>query len=696
MKVYSPRARWLMLAAAVLMALPAMALTSASFKVSTFSQLDKGEPHGTTLSSKGEVVPGREAKKLKAVSAAMLWSTARGTDGEVYFGAGDKGHLLGVKGDKVRKVADLKTVLITALTVGPDGKVYAATMPGSRVLEVDPRTGKFIQRAKLPVGQIWDMVYDARTRRIFVATGNPGKIINLETRGWTWGTYFDAKEKHLLCLEPEPGGDWLVGSSDKAILYRVINLNKAVALHDFDATELRDIARAQDGSIYIAVNAFKQPTSGLPRVDKPDKGEGGTPITVPTKKAKKDKKDKVAATELRPGAKEGSGGLFRLDKEMRLTQLLALDKGYFTAIALDSEGVLWAGEGTKGKVYTVQPGDRAVSTAFDLKERQVLALAVGGPGPQYIGTGDAGAIYRLSSGPAARPQYWSEVMDAKFLAMWGALTFQATGKLGVTSRSGNTAKPDATWNNWTPAKGRGPATAQLSSKPARYLQVGFTWPSSKGGSLRSFEAFYRPQNQRTQVKEISVARVDKDAADKPRSPKLKVAWEVENPDGDPLAYRVYLRTELGVNWRRISGHAALNKAEFEWDTETVGEGLYRIKVVASDEGGNGPGTTLRGELISERILVDNRKPKFAGLSVRFPYVTGVAKDDLSAIRAIEYRLDAGQWRLLDPRDAIYDSPVEMFQVRLPSGLKGSHVLALRARDEAGNVAARELNINIKR
>ena len=682
--------------AALLLALPALALTSASFKVSTFAQLDKGEPHGTTLSSRGEVVAGREAKRLKSVTAAMLWSTARGPGGEVYFGAGDTGQLLGVKGDKVRKVANLKSVLITALTMGPGGKVYAATMPGSRVLEVDPRTGKFVQRAKLPVGQIWDMVYDARTKRIFVATGNPGKIIALQTHDWSWGSYFEAEEKHLLCLEPEPGGDWLVGSSDKAILYRVINRNKAVALHDFDATELRDITRAQDGTIYIAVNAFKQKTSGLPRVDMTDKGEGGTPIALDDKKKKKDKKAKVTAMELRPGAKEGSGGLYRLDKEMRLTQVLALDKGYFTAIALDNKGVLWAAEGTKGKVYTVQPGDRSVSTALDFKERQVLALAVGGIGPQYIGTGDAGAIYRLSEKTAPRPEYWSEVLDAKFMAAWGTLSYQAVGQLGVLSRSGNTAKPDATWNNWLPAKAVGRSTARLISQPGRYLQVGFRWAGKKEAKLRSFEAFYRPQNQRTVVKEISVERVDAGDSAKPRSPRLKVTWEVENPDGDPLAYRVYLRTELGMNWRRISGLDALEKAAFEWDTEAVGEGYYRLKVVASDERGNGPATTMKGELISERLLVDNRKPRFSGLSVRFPYVTGMAKDDLSTIREVEYRLDSGAWRLLDAQDGIYDSPAELFQVRLPSKLKGNHVLALRARDEAGNAAVRELNINIKR
>ncbi len=683
----------ILLPAALLLALPALAVTTATFKVSTFEQLDKGELRGTVVSSDGEVTAGREAKRLKT-KAAMVWSTTRGSGGTVYFGSGDQGHLLAVKGNKVRKIADLKTVLITALAMGEKGKIYAATMPGARVLEVDPRSGKYRQLVKLPAEHIWDMVYDARTRRIFVATGAPGKIFTIQTRDWSWGTYFDPKEKHLLSLVSEPGGDWLVGSADKAILYRVINLNNAVALHDFDATELRDIARTKDGDIYIAVNAFKQKTSGLPRVDRKEKGKGGTPIAPKKKKKSKGSpKAKVTASELRPGAKEGSGALYRLDKEMRLTQLLALDKGYFTDLALDGDGVLWAGEGTKGKIYQVLPGSDTVRAAFDLEERQVLALAVGGK-PQYLGTGDAGAIYRVSAGASAQPQYWSEVLDAKFMALWGTLSYMASGKIGVISRSGNTAKPDKTWNNWTPAKAVGPGSTRLSSKPARYLQVGFKWGAPKNGKLRSFEAYYRPQNQEAKVSSVKVERLE--VKDKPRSPRLKVTWEVENPDGDPLVYRVYMRTEMGVNWQRISGPLPLEKAEMEWDTETVAEGYYRLKVVASDERGNGPATTRRGERISERQLVDNRKPAVSGLNLRFPFVTGMAKDGLSAISRIEYRLDSRDWRLLDTRDGVYDSPAEMFQFKLPRGLKGPHTLSIRAQDEAGNTGVKLLNLNFKR
>ncbi len=50
---------------------PAGAVPTATFKVSTFEDLNKGKPKGTFISSKGEVVAGRSLKQIKT-KAAMV------------------------------------------------------------------------------------------------------------------------------------------------------------------------------------------------------------------------------------------------------------------------------------------------------------------------------------------------------------------------------------------------------------------------------------------------------------------------------------------------------------------------------------------------------------------------------------------------------------------------------------------------
>lgn len=662
---------------------PAMvdAAPTAVFKVSTAEQLEKGEPKGTFVSSEGEVLIGRSSTRLKTQPTSLVWSTARDAKGTVYFGTGGEGILLAVRGNKVRRVAKLNALLVTALSPGPGGKLLAATMPGAKILEVNPKTGKWRQLSHLPAEHVWALLYDQRAGLIYAASGAPGKIYTVPARGGKPTEYYDSKEKHLLCLARAKDGALLAGSADKAILYRVTSKQKATAIADFDANELQDIEVSKDGTVYAAVNKFQIKTSGLPRFDRPEKGKGGTTVTVTKKKDAPP--PKVRPQELRPGAKTGKGAVFRINPDGTQEQLLALDKGYFTDLAQDPQGMLWAADGVEGKVFLLRP-DRTVLTAFDLEERQVLALAVDGK-EQYMGTGDAGALYRVAAGPAAKAAFLSEVLDAQFIARWGTLRYLASGKLQVESRSGNSVKPDHTWAPWTRAPAMGQDRARLSSATSRYLQIKFTWPPPRKAVLRSFSAYYLPQNQRARITEITQ---DKAAAEKgkPREPKLSLKWKVDNPDKDPLVYRLYVRKELGRSWRIISGPDPLDKAEFSWNTEPVPDGYYRIKVVASDEQANGPRRTRPAFRISERLLVDNRKPMVAGLTVKALKVTGVARDSYSVIKRIEYSLDGKPWRLLDAVDGIYDSDTESFRFSLPKKLsRGPHVLAVRAIDEADNM-----------
>lgn len=661
------------------------AVSTATFGASTFEELDKGEPKGALISSEGEVVPGRSATRVKSVSA-MVFASARGSDGTVYFGTGDDGQLLAVRGGQVRKVADLKAVLITSLVQGPGDSLLAATMPDARVLRIDPRTGRWTQLASLPTSHVWALLHDRAARRIYAATGSPGKIFTIAEGGGAPQMYYDPGEKHLLCLARTPRGSLLTGSSDKAVLYEVTGKGRGRAVHDFDATELRDVVAAADGAIFVAVNKFTRKTSGLPRFDRSKDGEEGT--AVKSAKKKSGEQPKVRTQELRPGAKEGKGAIYRVDLDGNAEQMLDLDKGYFTDLELDPSGVLWAGDGTKGKVYLIHR-DRTVFTAFDLAERQVLALAVGGT-EQYIGTGDAGAIYRIAPGTDPRAKYLSEVFDAKFPARWGNLTMQASPNLKLESRSGNTVKPDSTWSGWQGAGPRVGASSQLRSAAGRYLQLQFTLPG--GSVLRSFTAYYRPTNQRARVTEIELDDSDRKDPKKPRTAKIKLKWKVDNSDSDTLVYRVFAREEMGLSWRKISGQDALDKAEFEWDTEPVPDGFYRLKVVASDEPSNGPASTLTGSRVTARVLVDNRKPEILGLVARYPWCSGMAKDSYSTITRIEYSVDGQPWRLVDPTDGIYDSPAESFRFQLPALTGGRHIVAVRALDGAANMGVAQVGL----
>lgn len=656
------------------------AVPTASFELSTFKALDKGTPKGTLISSEGEVVPGYGSRAVATKDKALMyWSRAKAADGTLYLGSGQPAKIYALKGGKLRVVADISgAVLVSALTIGPGGKLLAGTLPDARVLSVDPNNGKWKELGRLPSKHVWDLTYDAKARRIYAAGGAPGKLYAMPAGGGKPTVHYDAGEKHLLFVTRDARGALLTGGSDKAVLYRVKSKGKAEAVHDFDATELRRAAVAPDGTIYAAVNKFRRRSSGLPRYDRPQKGKGGTAITF----KRKSKQAKFRASELRPGAKIGQGAVFRITSAGRVTQLHSLKKGYFTDIAVDDGGQVWAAEGTKGKVFVMR--GESLLTVFDVKQRQVLALDVSGKA-KHFATGDAGAVFRITEAPQGRPVYLSGALDAKAVARWGNLRYRATAKLAIASRSGNTSKPDKTWSAWSNAGAQGKQLVRLKSAPARYLQIRATWQGK--GALRSLEAFYRPLNLPAKINNLSWER----DAKKPERRTIKLKWKVDNPDKDTLVYRVYVREELGSTWRPLDDGKAFKKTHYEWDTRTFADDTYRLKIEVSDERSNGQTTTIKTHEITPPIIVDNRKPDVTGLKVRYPFATGLAKDTYSRIARVEFSVDGSRWRLVDAQDGIYDSTAEAFKISLPKPTRrGSHTLSVRVTDEAGNAGVRKL------
>jgi len=681
--------------AATLVALVALrgaqAAPTVTVELATFAELDAGKPQGTAVSSRGEVVAGLGQRRLaKLPPATLIWSAVRAADPRtLYLGTGDEARLWAVEGESVRVVAQLDGLVITALARGPGGKLLAAVMPGARVIEVDPATGKWRQLAALPAKHLWALYWDAARDRVVAASGAPGKLFTVALTGASKpAVLFDPKEQHLLCLVPDAAGRLLTGSHDRAVLYRVSPNGRGEALHDFQASELQSVAVGRDGAIFVAVNQFPSDSGGVPRFDVVAKGAGGTPLREKSGEAAAP--PKFRAEELRPGAKAAKGALYRLDAQGRLDELLTLPSGYFTRLGLDREGRLWAGEGSEGKVYTVG-ARRAVQTVFDLPERQVRVLAIEAD-PPYLATADGAAVYRVLSQPAQVPAYLSKVLDAGLAARWGELYYQATATLEVFSRSGNTATPDDLWTDWQAATPLAAGRVRLVGPNARYLQVKAVWRKPYAGRLRSLKLYYRAINQRARVTEIVATQGGAADGAERRETRIRLRWQLDNPDKDPLVYRVYFRPELGKVWRPIDRQLPpLEKAEYVWETEGIADGLYRLRVVASDELANGPDQTLRHGRISSPVLVDNRPPEIPALRVRDAGAEGTARDAASPIRELAYALDGRRWRLLEPLDGVCDASSEAFRLTLPPRLaRGPHTLAVRVRDEAGNVGVRQL------
>jgi hypothetical protein len=266
---------------------------------------------------------------------------------------------------------------------------------------------------------------------------------------------------------------------------------------------------------------------------------------------------------------------------------------------------------------------------------------------------------------------------------------------------------------------------RIVSPKARYLQWRAVLTAARADSspvLTSVTTAYLPRNLRPQVDSITVhpagtvfqkpfstgefeiAGYDDDNGDSrqaataqstPAQPAPMLGrrmyqkglqtfvWKADDPNDDRLQYDVSYRREGDSAWRSLK--AALSDTLFVWDTTSVPDGTYVVKITASDAPSNSPGSALVGERESGSFEVDNTPPRVVfpekrdGTILRFSVI-----DEHSPVQKVEYSLEGDRWRVVYPLDGIADSRAEEFEINLGDNLGRS--VTIRATDAMSNAA----------
>jgi outer membrane protein assembly factor BamB len=691
------------------------AAVTKTFRQTSAKDFEEGEATASMILPDGAVVPGMKPSPV-ALDAAFVWCSTLSPDGRTaYFGTGDEGRLFAVdvasNEARARRVTALDAAWITALATRPDGTLVVGTTPGGRIYSVDPKSGGSRLFATLGVDHVWALVVDPKTGAVYAGTGGPGKIFAIDPNGPNGSSgkvreIWNSGDKHVVSLLQADATHLFAGTSEEAILFRVALDGRAEALADFDAEEVRALARS-GGALYAAVNDFERTTPAPAVVPA---GPHGTKITVAASGS-----PASAGALPRPGQRKAKAALYRIEPDGHLEQVFSIGDGYFTSLAFDDDGRAFVGSGTEGRVYRVDP-DRKATLAIDLPERQALTLVRSGK-TFLVGTGDVGGVYRVEAAASRQATYLSRVLDAEFRARFGLLRWHGAHGLGLETRSGNTARPDPSWSNFA-GLDRARATAEggvglVASPAARYVQYRVTFGAADA-RLDGVTLAYLAQNQRARITELTVgdsatppaigapgalggltlglASSSTSANARTHSPVVKLRWKVENPDGDELDYRLTFRQENEAVWRPLGGPDALSKSEYDWNTEGLPDGNYVVRVVASDERSEARERALEASFTSAPILVDNRKPEVVGLVAKYPFISGRARDDQSPLTGLEYAIDGGDWQILSPTDGICDDLVESFTLKLPSLALGPHAVTVRAWDSADNVGAAAVTV----
>ncbi|HTU63990.1 MAG TPA: hypothetical protein VMF89_36240, partial [Polyangiales bacterium] len=142
-------------------------------------------------------------------------------------------------------------------------------------------------------------------------------------------------------------------------------------------------------------------------------------------------------------------------------------------------------------------------------------------------------------------------------------------------------------------------------------------------------------------------------------------------------------------------HEILDKTEQRWETASLPDGYYRVRVEASDELSTPAAAVTKSEATSAPILVDNHPPLVSELRVNGRRLSGRADDALGPVALLELSLDGGFFRVIGSEDGLFDSPREQFSVDLGALGPGVHIVAVRATDAARNTSTTALEFSIK-
>ncbi len=705
------------------------------WQVSTEAEFLRGDVENLSIDTYGRLTLGPASTPIYESSAPFLWTITAAPDGSVYAGSGNEGQVYRVDpSGKGSVFFDSDELEVHALAVAPGGGLYVGSSPDGKIYKVDA-TGKGTVFFDPADRYIWSLAVD-RSGDVFAATGDKGIIYKITPDG-KGAPFYETKATHAMTLAFDGEGRLLAGTESPGRVFRIDASGKPFVLLDSSYNEIRTLRVDGSGNIYAAAVMGRTQGSAPPAAPDPEPPaltpSVSTDITVIAVDGTTVGGAQIGSTPAPPPASRGpaAGALFRIapDGAWDLVWESREDTPY--DIAFESGGTVLVSTGNEGKIYRLSGDPLQPTLVVRANAQQVTNLLSGRDGQVVFATSNPGKLLRLSAARADRGTYVSDVRDAQTVAAWGTIKWQAQSPSGtrieISTRSGNTRTPDETWSDWTSAY-RDQEGSAITSPRARYLQWRAVLTASRGESplLTSVTAAYLPRNMRPRVTSITIhppgtvfqrpfptdpeiagfdgelpeRRLTQQAqgATAGGSPSLgrrayqkgllTFVWRAEDENRDDLVYDVQYRREGETSWKVLK--RAVSDPILVWDTTSVPNGRYVLRIVASDAPSNSPTTALSGAMESTAFDIDNAPPAIAVTAVRRdgPRTTIAfeVRDDHSAVQKADYSLDGDRWLTVYPRDGIADSRFEQFELVL-EGEAAVRGVIVRATDALNNVAS---------
>ena len=711
------------------------------WRLSDPKELLEGKADGTAILSTGGLTLAPAPRDFARIEARCVWPLAVAADGSVYTGSWTDGVLRRTTPEgATTEVLKTQEAAIQAVAAGPDDTIYAASAPGGAIYRLS--TGQEAKQiCRLDVQNVWALAV-APSGEIWVATGPQGKLYRISPDGVAT-LAFTAADRHITCLARGAEGTVYAGTSPLGKVYALSPEGGARSVYEVDKAAIQSLAVDAAGNVFLGLSpearVLKLTRDGGAREVLKLKGKHVLALLA--------KADGVVYAATGPEAK-----VTAIYPDESTALIYDGKTAFIAALASDSAGNILLTAADSGRVVKLDSAtSRTASYSSNPKDAGATAKwgAVRARGD--LPTGSDLRIWTRTGETAYPDATWSPWAQTRLPAggQAGDSVVSPPGRflqcrLDLSGSGAAAPRIEAVEFVYLPVN-RGPSVRLTSPRDAEIwsgpqtirwsgsdpdqdrLAYEVYWSSDRGQTWTRIEtptgaAEEEETGKGTGEKDKPEVRTSDEKGEEPAAgTKPAASGKVSKQELDILGNGLRLgapeedqdtaalieelmaageppqvqgeEEEAGEEPRERVSAPPSRATSAKWDTSKVADGLYLIKVIASDERAN-PGDPRKAEVISPSVLIDNTPPELILDRNRkedeAPPAAISAFDRASYVTSAEFKVDEGEWLAALPADGIFDGQYEVIAVDLARLPQGSHALALRVRDAAGNVAEKTL------
>jgi hypothetical protein len=676
----------------------------------------KGKFNGVSVSYEGVLSLSPKEEEIQGPAEEFYLSLLVTQAGEIFLGTGHGGNIYKINKDGSAELYfQVQEMDVSCLAQDRKGNLYAGTSPNGKIYKITEK-GKGEPFFNPMEKYIWDLVYGEKGV-LLAAVGENGGIYEINTEG-EGRLILRTEDNHVLCLKEDLNQDILAGTGGKGRLYRLSRGKLTTLLFESPFEEIKSIALDKEGNVYAAASG--RVVSLKEETELPGGIRAATEVSITVTPTPAQPKEITSLGQKEPSA------LFKLNPQGIAEKLWESDDELiYSLLWREEEKEVIFGTGDKGRLYSVD-GDNKISLLIQKSSAQVYGLLPFGS-KTYVLSNNPSNLTAIYPDQVLSGEYLSEVIDAYTISSWGMMEWEADIPSGCSlqlqTRSGNSSRTNATWSDWSPPYQKEDGEKILSPK-ARYLQFKVMLKSQSGKVsplLKKLSLFYLQTNLAPKITRLTLlpanqvllkppiqteaiwgaeedySKQQAEAKDEiralivPRKEERKgfqtITWEAADENGDSLIYSILIKKEDEAEWRVLK--ESWTEQIYAFDTLSFPDGVYSLKVTASDLPSNPPGMQLRAEKTSRPMIIDNSLPVIksfkADRNKTKLVVSFSAEDSISSIKEVQYLIRPDEWKTIFPLDGICDSKQESFKITVILPSQFDDMITVKVTDSHGNI-----------